>query len=422
MKKLADDCFVHDKDRMKHAEAIALLRERMAPMATTETMALEEASGRILANDVTAPRNIPAFDNTAVDGYAFAHADHEPTGGFFPIATRIAAGETSDIELPGFSAARIFTGARMPEGADTIAMQEDCETHEQDGTSFVVIPGGLKKGANCRLAGEDVKTGDMVCEAGSRLRPQYLAAIASTGAATVSVFKPLRIGLISSGDEILRPGETYETGKVYDSNTFMLRALLAELGAETTDLGVCPDEAGELETLLQKAASDHDVIISTGGASKGEEDHFVNSLEKLGKCHLWQLAVKPGRPMSFGQIGDTPCFTLPGNPVAAFVCFLLYVRPSLDVLAGGTWREPQRYPLPAGFSIKSKPDRREFLRGFMGKDQSDNTVAKKFERDGSGLITGLRAASGLIEIAEDRTDVSEGDLVDFIPFSEFGII
>ena len=421
MKNLADDCFLHDKDRMRHAEAVALLRDRMAPVVSEIDIALEEAAGRILAQDVKAPRNIPAFDNSAVDGYAFAHAAYEPAGGFFPIATRITAGETGDVELPARSAARIFTGARMPAGADTVAMQEDCELHEQDGTKFVVIPNGLKNGANCRLAGEDVKTGETIAKSGITLRPQDLAAIASTGTASLSVFNRLRIGLISSGNELLRPSEPYEMGKVYDSNHYMLEALTKETGAEISDLGICPDNRQELENLLGSAAKNYDVIISSGGASKGEEDYFINALETLGSCHLWQLAIKPGRPMSFGQIGNAPCFTLPGNPVAAFVCFLLYVRPSLVRLGGGNWREPQRYPLPADFDISSKPDRREFLRGSAITGEDGKVSIRKFERDGSGLISGLRAASGLIEIPEERTSVSRGDPVDFIPFSEFGI-
>lgn len=418
--KLVDDCFLHDKDRLRHANALEILRENMRTIAESETIALADANGRILAGDVIAPRNIPAFDNSAVDGYAFAHDDFEPTGGFFPLITRIAAGDTAEIELPGFAAARIFTGAKMPEGADTIAMQEDCEPHEQDGGQFIAIPAGLKKGANCRLAGEDVAADEVVAKSGMTLRPQDLAAIASTGTNQVPVYKPLKIGLLSSGNEILRPGESFEQGKVYDANHFMLSGLLQNLNTEVSDLGVCPDDAEKVHALLKEASEKFDVIISSGGASKGEEDHFVDALGDLGKCHLWQLAVKPGRPMSFGQIDDTLIFTLPGNPVAAFVCFSLYVRPSLQGLSGADFTEPQRYKIPAGFSIKSKPDRREFLRGFIINE--DNTpLAMKFDRDGSGLITSLRESTGLIEIPEETTSVSKRDMIDFIPYSELGI-
>ena len=418
--KLADDCFLHDKDRLRHNQALEILRQNMRTISEAETVSLANANGRILAADVIAPRNIPAFDNSAVDGYAFAHDDFEPTGGFFPLMTRIAAGDTTEIELPGFSAARIFTGAKMPEGADTIAMQEDCEPHEQDGGQFIAIPAGLKKGANCRLAGEDVSANSVVAKTGIKLRPQDLAAIASTGTSEVKVYSPLKVGLLSSGNEILRPGETFEQGKVYDANHFMLSGLLENLNVEISDLGICPDDVKNVEALLKTASARFDIVISSGGASKGEEDHFVDALGKIGKCHLWQLAVKPGRPMSFGQIDKTLVFTLPGNPVAAFVCFSLYVRPSIQSLSGAEFSEPQRYKIPAGFSIKSKPDRREFLRGFID-NENDTPIAMKFDRDGSGLITGLRESSGLIEIPEETTSVSKGEMISFIPYSELGI-
>lgn len=419
--KLADDCFIHDKDRLKHGEAVDILRKQMRIIAAQETIALEHAANRIVAEDIIAPRNIPAFDNSAVDGYAFAHDDFEPTGGFFARSIRIAAGDTSDAELPGFSAARIFTGAKMPKGADTIAMQEDCQPQVREGTNFVAIPAGLKKGANCRLAGEDVSANETIVKKGTKLRPQELAAIASTGIHEIKVYTPLKIGLLSSGNEILRPGEPFSQGKVYDANHFMLSGLLAASGAEITDLGICPDNEATVTNLLKDAASRFDVIISTGGASKGEEDYFVNALEKLGKCHLWQLAVKPGRPISFGQIGSTLAFTLPGNPVAAFVCFLLYVKPSIECLSGSTWKTPQRFLIKSGFTIKSKPDRREFLRGYLHTNEAGDVTVMKFNRDGSGLITGLREATGLIEIAEDTTSVTKGSYVNFIPFSELGI-
>lgn len=422
MSKLLDDCFLHDRDRLRHGDAVALLESRLTAIASQETVNLENASGRILAQAVTAPRNIPSSDNAAVDGYAFVHADHEPTGGFFPVVARLPAGSGAT-QLPGFSAARIFTGAAMPDGADTVAMQEDCEPHEQDGTQFIVIPGGLKKGANCRKAGEDVASGSVVVKQHSRLRPQDIAAIASTGASCIQTFKQLRVGIVSSGDEVLRPGAPFETGKVYDANQYMLASLLRTMPVEAIDLGVCPDNLASVTQLLEKTSKDVDVIISSGGASRGEEDHFVSALEQLGKCHMWQLAIKPGRPMCFGQIGDVPCFTLPGNPVAAFVCFLLYVYPALTRLGGGDWPEPQRIPVASAFAMTSKPDRREYLRGFLVPfGENGELHAHKFERDGSGLISGLQAATGLVEIPEDCTRIDIGQPVNFIPLSQFGIV
>lgn len=419
MKKLADDCFIHDKDRMTHEEAISLLRSRMEMLTRKETVELTEANGRILAGNITAPRDIPFFNNSAVDGYAFSHREYELNGGFFPVKQRIAAGDSDVPPLAGFSAARIFTGARMPDGADTVAMQEDCDTHDAAAKTFVTIPSGLKLGANCRLAGEDVESGETVATEGQILEPQNLAAIASTGASKLKVRKPLKIGLLSSGNEILRPGEPFADGKVYDANHFMLLGLMDNPNFKVTDLGICPDQQDTLEKFLTEAAESHDAILTTGGASRGEEDHFVSALEKLGSCYMWQLAIKPGRPMSFGQVAGTPCFTLPGNPVAAFVCFLNYVRPALMCLAGGEWKEPERYPLPSAFAIKSKPDRREFLRGYLLKTDSGRRFVQKFERDGSGLISGLTAATGLIEIEEKTTFIAEGQTVTFLPFSGF---
>jgi len=419
---LQDDCFVHDKDRLRHHEALAILKERLSAVAGPETVPLGQALERILAETVVAPRNIPLTDNSAVDGYAFRHADFEEAGGFFRLQQRIAAGQANAAALFPWSAARIFTGAVMPPGADTVAMQEDCETHEQDGQDFVIVPQGLKKGANCRKAGEDVKEGTSILAPGQILRPQDLAAIASTGEANIGVYRKLKVALVSTGNELRRPGEPIAAGDVYDSNHFLLRGLCATLPVDIEDLGILKDDAALIEATLKDVAARCDVVITTGGASKGEEDHVLRALDRLGKRHLWQLAVKPGRPMMFGTIGSCAFLGLPGNPVAAMVCFLLYARPVISTLAGGLFLEPQRFQVPAAFEVaKKKPDRREFYRGHLGTGEQGATVAHKFMRDGSGLITGLREADGLIEIPEEVTKIEKGDPVNFLPFSSFGI-
>ncbi len=419
-RRLIDDCFLHDKDRMRHDDALELIRARVGCVKDPEEVPLAAAAGRILAQAVNSTRTVPPEDNAAVDGYAFRHADYEATGGWFEVKDRIAAGHPSSAALRPGAAARIFTGAVMPAGADCVAMQEDCEAHEQDGKHFVAIPPGLKTGANRRKAGEDLKDGDTIAVTGQSLRAQDVAAIASTGLETVRVFGKLKVALVSTGDEIIRPGTPAGDGQSYDSNHFLLRALLEPLGAEITDLGVLADDAGLVRETLSRAAESHDAILTTGGASRGEEDHMLGSIDELGSRHMWQLAVKPGRPMMFGQIGDCAFLGLPGNPVAAFVCFVLYARPLLLTLGGGSWPEPQRFPLPAAFEIaKKKPDRREFLRGRLETRDGRLCVAK-FERDGSGLITSLREADGLIELDEDCLSVAAGDIVSFIPFSQFG--
>lgn len=420
--KLLDDCFLTDKERMRHDEALALIRERLKPVVGIEEVPLEQASGRIAASPVAAPRPVPGHDNAAVDGYAFAHGDYLARGGRLPVSVRVAAGHPAAFALPQGSAARVFTGAVMPEGADTVAMQEDCRLEETQQATFVIVPEGLKPGANRRLAGEDLASGAILVETGDRLGPQDIAAIASTGAARVDCYQRIRLATLSSGDELLPPGAPFVEGGVYDSNRPLLAALLAALPAEISDLGILPDRREAVHEALCKAAAGHDGLISTGGASRGEEDHLVAALGELGKRHMWQLAVKPGRPMSFGQIGDCVMLGLPGNPVAVLVCFALYVRPALLRLAGARWREPRRVMLEAAFEMpKKKAGRREFLRGILVEEPDGIRRVAKFPRDGSGLITGLREADGLIEIPEESTGVAEGDLVCFIPFTEFGL-
>jgi molybdopterin molybdotransferase len=306
----------------------------------------------------------------------------------------------------------------MPEGTDSVAMQEDVQV--QDGGIF--IPGGLKAGANRRMAGEDVRAGSSLIEAFSRLRPQDIAALAATGAADVLCYRRLKLAVISTGDELLQAGEPFSDGRVYDANAPMLMALSGLTGHPAAFLGVLPDKAALVRETLADAAGRYDVIITSGGASRGEEDHVVKSLDALGSLRMWQLAIKPGRPMSFGQIGDSVFLGLPGNPVAVFVCFLLYATPVLRLLGGSRWRPPRRYLVRAGFALKRrKAGRREFLRGMLSADERDQLSVTPYPQDGSGLISSLRASDGLIEIAESIESIDEGQPVSFIPYSEFGI-
>jgi molybdopterin molybdotransferase len=421
--KLLDDCFAHDKTRMRHDEALRILKQRIAPVANTEPVKLSEAAGRILSETATASHPIPAHTNAAVDGFSFAAADYDAGAGTeLPVDGRAAAGHQLARKPAPATAARIFTGAVMPEGHDTVVMQEDVRFGTIEGRAVVAIPAGLKPGANVRKAGEDVRAGEVLLQAGAVLRPQDLAALASIGAGDVQCFAHLRVGIVSTGDEVVRAGAKLAAGQVYDANAPMLFALIASAGATPVDLGVFPDNLDEVKTRLAQAALQVDVIISSGGASRGEEDHVVTALDALGKRHLWQLAIKPGRPMSFGQIGDCVMLGLPGNPVAVFVCFLLYVWPLLRRMGGARWPEPTRYRLPALFAFPGrKVGRREFWRGML-KETPRGLAVDKFARDGSGLISGLRAADGLIDIPEDVPEIRPGDSVAFIPFAEFGIV
>ncbi len=420
--KLVDDCFVLDKDRLPHSEALAILKSRVRTVVSIEEVPLANAAGRFLAKVIISPRAIPAHDNTAVDGYAFAHAAYDKEkGARFKLVGEAAAGHPfKNTPSPG-STVRIFTGAVMPVGFDTVAMQEDVRIERIGEEMWVLIPSGLKTGANRRFAGEDAEAGARLVEAGTRLSPQEVAAAASTGVGRLSCYAPLKVATLSTGDEIVRPGEAFSPGMVYDANAPMLQGLITAAGAEAVDLGVLPDKAKRVRDCLSEVSRKYNVIILSGGASQGAEDHVVKSIDTLGKRHLWQIAIKPGRPMSFGQIGDCVVLGLPGNPVAVFVCFLIYVRPVLTRLAGGAWPEPHRFPLPTSFTQRKKVGRREFWRAKLTRAADGRLQVAKFPRDGSGLISSLREADGLIEVQEDVTEVKEGELVDFIPFTEFGL-
>ncbi len=415
-----DDCFAFPERRLLHGEAIALLKGLARPIEESENVGVHAATGRVSAETVTAPHAIPAHTNAAVDGYAFDFENYSATEGtVFPIGGRAAAGDPAQLSVADRSAMRIFTGAIMPKGCDTVAMQEDCRL--VDGTA-VFIPGGLKKGANRRLAGEDVAQGAAIIEPGLRLRPQDAAALAASGRATIACVKKPRVCIFSTGNEVLAPGAAFSEGKVYDANGPMLAGLFASLGPTLTYSGILPDGREAVRRALHDAAQHNDLIVTSGGASLGEEDHVIAALRSADALSLWQLAIKPGRPMGVGKIGPCLSFALPGNPVAVMVCALIYVWPVLRRLSGEPWIEPQRLPFPAGFEIKSrKQGRREFFRGWLER-AGESVAVRKYARDGSGLISSLRAASGLIEIPEDVEQIREGDRVAFIPFSNFGIV
>ncbi len=417
-KPLLDDCFAHDPKRMPASEALDLLRARVSTVVDREMVPLDDAHGRFLAEDLTSERNVPAFDNVAIDGYAFAHeslaADGESR--LRLQAGRSAAGQPFNGVIGQGHALRVLTGGALPDGADTALMQEDVVIDGGD----VLIPSGVRPGANCRLAGEDMRIGQTVLTPPLRLRPQEVGVAAALGRTSLSVFQPLKVALVSSGDEIVPPGPPLAHGLTYDSNKPILSGLLQTLGAKISDQGIWPDRADIIRRKLTDIAPAHHAIITTGGASKGDEDHMVDAVSALGQLHFWQIAVKPGRPLALGQIGETIFIGLPGNPVAAMVCFLLFARPVLSTLAGGGWTEPRTFLVPAGFSMKKKPGRREYLRAQVVTDKDGLQHVRKIEREGSGILTSLPGAEGLVDIAEDVTSIRPGDPVPFLPFSGFG--
>ena len=421
-KRLLDDCFQPGQQLLRHDEAIVLLQQRIAPVTGVEPVGLTAALGRILAAPAVARFPVPAHTNAAVDGFAFAHDADRDAAQPWPIVGRAAAGHPHGATVAAGQAVRIFTGAVVPAGTDTVVMQEDTG-HPAGDSSTVLIGQGLKIGANVRRAGEDVAAGTTLLAAGSAIRPQDIAALASIGLGTLDCHQRLRVGIVSTGDEVVRVGgRELAPGEVFDANAPMLAALAALAGADVRDLGVWPDRAEIVRDGLARAAAEFDVILTSGGASRGEEDHVAAAIAALGTRHFWQIQVKPGRPMMLGQIGDSVIVGLPGNPVAVFVCFLMYVWPMLRRLGGAPWAEPRRQMLPAAFAFPGrKTGRREFWRGIL-RDTPDGPAVEKYARDGSGLISSLREADCLIDIPEHVEAVAPGDPVAVIRFTEFGIL
>jgi len=413
MTQLSDDCFAFGGTLMSTEQALADLTERVGPVVAAECVPLGEALGRILGQDAVSRHASPPHDNAAVDGYAVAFADLA-VGAVtrLPITGRAAAGHPS--EGGGGGAVRIFTGAVMPDGTDTVVMQEDVEADD----NVVSIPPGLKRGANRRLAGEDFAAGDTILDRGTRLRPQELALAAAAGLDRLSVFQPVRVALFSTGDELREPGADLPPGAIHDANRGMLAGLLQRLGCSVTDIGILADDAAALRNALADAATDHDLLITSGGVSTGEEDHVKGAVEALGSLHFWRLAIKPGRPLAFGQVGGRPFIGLPGNPVAVMICFLRFARPVILRLGGARDVEPTLYRVSAGFDHDKKAGRREWLRASLVAGQGGGLVARKFRRQGSGVISSLVAADGLVEIPEDVTHIADGDMVAFLPFNE----
>jgi len=415
MAQLSDDCFAHGGRLMRVDEARRLLAETITPVTRSEAVPLHAALGRILAEDIVSPVNIPPAPNSAVDGYAVFHADLDPDNDTrLPVVGRVTAGQMDLPEARRGTAIRIFTGARLPDGPDTVMMQEDCE---QDGDQVVIRP-GIKKGSNARKAGEDVAEGDVVLPRGQKLRPQDVGQAAAVGRREVLVSTRLKVGLFSTGDELREPGSDLAPGAIYDSNRYTIHALLTGLGCEVDDLGILPDRLDVVRKALEEAEGKHDLLVTSGGVSVGEEDHVKDAVEALGKLHLWRLAVKPGRPIALGQVGPVPFVGLPGNPVAVVVTFLTIVRPLILRLMGGRDAPPHTFKVRAGFDHKKKKDRREWVRARLVEDTSGGLTAEKFPREGAGILSSLVAADGLIELPEDLTRLEAGAMVEFLPFSE----
>jgi molybdopterin molybdotransferase len=407
MAQLSDDCFAFGGALLPLADAQAKVVEGFAPVTGVEKVGLHAATGRILAHAVVAGVSLPPQRNSAVDGYAFRHADLLPEGPTrLPLDGRTAAGQRPALVAAGH-ASRIFTGAAMPEGLDTVMMQEDCEA-DADG---IVLPAGLKRSANARPAGEDIAAGQFAFAAGRRLMPPDLALLAGLGHADIEVCLPLRVAVFSTGDELVDPPRVLAPGQIYDANRMMLLGLLTRLGAAVTDGGILPDRTDATAHALRHAARTHDLLLTSGGVSTGEEDHVRAAIEAAGRLAFWRVGIKPGRPVALGEIAGTPLLGLPGNPVAALVTFAALGRPLFDRLAGGVYAPPPAFRAVSGFAYRKKSGRLEYVRVTIGPDG----VAHRYPKEGAGIITSLTESDALMALPEDMTRLAPGDTAPVIP-------
>jgi molybdopterin molybdotransferase len=388
-------------------QAVNLLLESSTRLVRTETIALLDATGRTLATDIIAPIDVPPADNSAMDGYAFRNAEWADAAAGIPLSQRITAG-TVPAALATGTAARIFTGAEVPPGADTVVMQEHCEEAEGE-VHILKLP---STGANIRRRGQDLSTGQYVLPAGQRLRPQDLGLAASLGIARVDVYQRLKVAVMSTGDELREPGEAIQPGQIYNSNRYLMKAQLAAWGFEVVDMGVARDDPEVVSEMMQQAAQQADVIITSGGVSVGEEDHVKAVVESLGSIDLWRIAVKPGKPFAFGQVQGKPFIGLPGNPVSVFVTLLVIARSYLFACQGVTDTSLHAVPHKALFD-KNASQREDYLRVRAGVDG-----VEQFSNQSSGVLFSTTWGDGLVrqKIGEE---IGKGDRVDFLPWAVF---
>jgi molybdopterin molybdotransferase len=410
--QLSDDCFAFGGKLLTIDAALRFIATDVPCVASIEQVPLDAADGRILAEDLTAPVDLPPFDNSAVDGYAVRLSDLDQNPAL-PVKGRLAAGAPAIEPLAPGTTRRIFTGAALPAGADTVFMQEDVRLDDDGCVSF---PPGLRTGANTRPRGEDVAHGTCALPAGRRLRPQDLALAAALGLQHLPVRRPIRVALFSTGNELVEPGQPTGPTQRYDSNRILLAALLRRAGARVTDLGILADRQDEITKALSAASGQADLILTSGGVSAGEEDHVKAAVEAVGRLTFWRMAIKPGRPVAMGIVAGVPFVGLPGNPAAAFITFVHIARPLIAALSGAPVEAPTTLRVRAAFSYRKKAGRREYVRVRLLPGPDSEPQAHKHGVDGAGILTSLTETVGLIELAEAITAVAPGDIVNYLPY------
>jgi molybdopterin molybdotransferase len=392
-------------------DALEHILQQALVTTNIEEVALSELSGRVIAETIKAGINVPGYDNSAMDGFA-VNTDFVPSPETTLAISQIIPAGKVGFTLEAGTAARIFTGAPIPDGANAIILQEDTE-HDEHQVKILQVP---KAGQNIRLCGHDIKQGDAILVKGHKLLPQDIGLLASLGQTKVKVYRPLSVAILNTGDELITPGQRLNPGQIYESNSFTLDALLKNLGMQTRKIGIVKDDLPATQKALLKAAEESDCIISSGGVSVGDADFVKTAVENLGELSLWKLAIKPGKPFSFGHLGEIPFFGLPGNPVAVFVTFLMLVKPYLLKMQGGQNIHPEKYQLPAGFEVPEAGSRQEYIRVRININQHNQQELIPFSNQGSSVMTSTSWANGLAIIPVNAT-VKKGDLLEFLPYT-----
>lgn len=400
----------HDGPSLPLEDVLARLAATLRPITGKRRLALRNALGHVLAEPIVATEAVPAHDNSAMDGYALRHGDIE----LGPLQTvgSAFAGHPFDGEIGPGECVRIMTGGVVPRGADTVVMQEHVEAREQQ----INVTKTPALGSNIRCAGEDLSPGDTVLPAGRRITAADLGVIASMGCAEVWVMRPLRVAFFSTGDELRSLGETLGPGEIYDSNRYTLYGMLTHLGVDLLDMGVVTDDEKALQAALEAAANEADVILTSGGVSVGEADFMGKLLMAHGEAHFWSIAMKPGRPMTFGRYGDAWFFGLPGNPVSVMATFTQVVTPALRQLAGEIASPTPRFQLKCRSKLRKKPGRQEFQRARLVREEDGTLAVESVGRQGSGILRSMSEADCFIVLPADSADVAEGDWVEVEPF------